>query len=459
MYPDSTLLGPSKSGPVYRATHPGTLQAVLVKLLPWDGAAPSALNTETVEQLAPQLTQLMGFNIASLLGIEKWDTGLGVVSEFFAGPTVSQHPEKGTISAKAVLDIANQLINALCDGERMRLIHGDIKPSNVIVGTQPDGRPHVKLTDWGLNQARANQPAETLLFTAPERLGGMGPSLRGDLFSLGHVLFFLLTGMTLVKGRNAQEIATGWETAAPEHLKKIRKDLPPKFVKFLLTLLEQNPEKRPANPSAARSLIAELSPPPLPMAQTQSPPRAAAGAAPRQPTRPLSAPTVVVQAPLRPLGSNPAPATTANVPATTPVPVVAMRPPPEIAAKLNLPMEPIPIPIAPAGPPPGSYTQPFVTGATAAVPSGVRTQPIAQHQATPAPSRHGQLSQSRAMNVQPVKSRGPLFLILTLVVLASMGVTGYFVWKNKTDANAKEQPTEVKTESNEDLKAKIRGGK
>lgn len=459
MYPDSTLLGPSKSGPVYRATHPATQQAVLVKLLPWDGAAPSALNPETVEQLAPQLSQLGGFNIASLIGIEKWDTGLGVVSEYFAGPTISQHPEKGKISAKAALDIANQLINGLCDGERLRLIHGDIKPSNVIIGMQPDGRPHAKLTDWGLNQARTNHPVESLLFTAPERLGGMAPTLRGDLFSVGHVLFFLLTGMTLVKGRNAQEIAAAWEAAAPEHLKKIRKDLPPKFVKFLLTLLETNPEKRPVNPSAARGLMAELSPPPLPMAQAQAPARAASGPTPRQPTRPISAaPTVAVQAPMRPPGSAPAPAASV-VPATTPVPVVAMRPPPEIAAKLNLPVEPIPILVAPAAPPPGSYTQPFVTGTSAAVPAGVRTQPIALHQASPTASSQGQLSQSRAMNVQPVKSRGPLYLILSIVALASMGVTGYFIWKNKANANSKEQPVEVKTESIDDLKAKIRGGK
>ena len=458
MYPDSTLLGPSKSGPVYRASHPATQQAVLVKLIPWDGSAPSALKPELVEQLTPQLSQVSGFNIASLIGIEKWDTGLGVVSEYFPGPTISQHPEKGKIPPKAALDIANQLINALCDGERLRLIHGDIKPSNVLIGTQPDGRPHVKLTDWGLNQARTNHPAETLLFTAPERLGGMAPTLRGDLFSLGHVLFFLLTGMTLVKGRNAQEIAAAWESAAPEHLKKIRKDLPPKFVKFLLTLLEINPEKRPVNPSAARSLIAELSPPPLPMSQSQAPPRAAASAAPRQPTQPIStvAPAVNVQAPMRPPGRTPVPAASV-VPATTPVPVVAMRPPPELAAKLNLPIEPIPLPVVPAAPPPGSYTQPFVTGTTNAVPTGVRTQPIGQHQATA--SRQGQLSQSRAMNVQPVKSRGPLYLVLTIVALASMGVSGYFIWKNKTKASDQDQPAEVKTESIEDLKAKIRGGK
>ena len=160
---------------------------------------------------------------------------------------------------------------------------------------------------------------------------------------------------------------------------------------------------------------------------------------------------------MRPPGSAPAPA--ASVPATTPVPVVAMRPPPEIAAKLNLPVEPIPIPVAPAAPPPGSSTQPFVTGTSAAVPTGVRTQPIAVHQATPTATRKGQLSQSRAMNVQPVKSRGPLYLIFSILALASMGVTGYFLWKNKANANSKDQPAEVKTESIEDLKAKIRGGK
>jgi serine/threonine protein kinase len=59
-----------------------------------------------------------------------------------------QHPEKGKIKGATALDIFNQIINALADGERARLFHGDLKPSNVLVSSMADGRPHVKITDF-----------------------------------------------------------------------------------------------------------------------------------------------------------------------------------------------------------------------------------------------------------------------------------------------------------------------
>lgn len=452
MYPNSTLLGPSKSGSVYRSTHPQSGQPVLVKLMPWDASAPAALDTEIVTRLAPQLSQINGYHIARLIGLEQWDTGLGVVSEFCNGPTLSQHPQKGTIAPKEALDIANQLLQALCDGERLRLIHGDIKPSNVIVGMLADGRPLVKLTDWGLNQARATPPMESILFSAPERLDGSPATLRGDLFSLGHVLFFLLTGMTLVKGRTVAEISAAWDTAAPDHLKKIRKDLPPKFIKFLLTLLEKKTDKRPANPSAARTLLAELSPPALPKPPLAPRSTVASTAAPSRPIAAATS-TVAVQGPMQPPGT--------TQPSTSSVPVVAMRPPPEIAAQLNLP----PMPLAPVYAAPaqvmnsGSYTQPFVTGTPQAVPVGVRTQPIPQHHGTATPRQQSQrANQHRGQPVPEAKSRAPIYLVLTIVVLISAGVTGFLIWKNLDKSNQKESPSTTPAESTDDLKARIRGG-
>ncbi len=479
MYPDKTLLGQGKCGPVYRAAHPQTGQPILLKILPDDGAAAAPLDQALVQQMAPQWMQVGGFNIARLLAVEPLEDGLGLVSEYVAAPTVSTYPNKGKVPAAEALDIANQLINALVSGEKVRQIHGDVKPSNVLIGTQADGRPHVRLTDWGLNQARGTHPMETYLFTAPERLDGSAPTLRGDLFSAGSVLFFLLTGMTLVMGRTPQEIFQAWKTAAPDHLKKIRKDLPAKLVKFVLTLLELKPDKRPLNPSAAMKLLAELNPPALP--QPAAPTRAVGNPAtrpitaggrpvmPNRPTNPGARPTpaaapinsVPVQAPMQPPSSIQSPGI-ARPPASVAedvVPIVAMRPPPEIAAQLHLPVSALPVEIVA---PTGSHTQPFVTGnaQAQAIPVGTRTQPMQSHgqQATatqvPMPVSMGQRRPRQA----PAPPKSPLVPILTILVLLSMIGTGVYIFLNKDKlfkAEAKqEESTEIKSAS--DLMNKIK---
>ena len=542
MYSDRTLLGQSKSGSVYRSVHPTTGQPVLLKILPWDGSAPSPVDASAMLQFAPQFMQVGqagGFNIARLLDVQQLDEGLALASEYFQAPTISQYPNKGKIGGKEALDVANQLVSALVEGERLRLIHGDIKPSNVLIGAMADGRPHVKLTDWGLNQARPEHPVETLLFTAPERLDGSGPTLRADLFSVGSVLFFLCTGMTLVKGRNQSEIAAAWKTASPDHLKKIRKDLPAKLVKFILSLLEMKPEKRPANPSAALAMLAEMSPPALPQPAKPAPAagrpapgpgNARPGAAPApvagRPGAPVGArppgarPGVPVAAPLAPPVATPAPVPvavpvvavqgpmrppttavpvgTGRVPATAnpdtgTVQVVAMRPPPEIAAKLNLPAyQPEPMqevmpappvvayPQTPAYQPPayqpqvaqpvpiaypvamaGSHTQPFVTGGNQAIPAGVRTQPMANNQVVGHAQRSAVAGQQRHPGMQqpPAKSKGPLFLVLTLLVLISMGLSSFFIWKNWDKLTKKEETNKEEVLTTSELAAKLRAAK
>lgn len=412
-YDNLTKIGMSKVGPAFRADDKMTGQPVVLKVVSTEGAS-HPLDPSRVAQLAGPLMGVGGFNIARLVELTQIPEGMAVVSEFVAGPSVAAAPDKGKIKGAGALDVANQLINALCDGERLRIPHGDIKPSNVLLATQPDGRPHVKVTDWGLAAARSEPTPESLLFTAPERLEGGPASVRADLFSAGAVLFFYFTGMSLVSGRGVAEISAAWKKASPEHLKKIRKDLPAKLVKLVISLLETKPEKRPSSAAAVAKDLASMNPPSLPQpvapqpapSQARGPatagpvrPGAPTGGRPTQPGRPVrpgapgvrpgvmipgrtvpasvppaaqmpvAGPPVVPLAPqVVPLPEHSAdvaaidpsqlivvePATAApppvEIPAVPdgPVTVVPMRPPPEIAAKMNLPTVPAqPVPVAP----------------------------------------------------------------------------------------------------------------
>jgi hypothetical protein len=142
------------------------------------------------------------------------------------------------------------------------------------------------------------------------------------------------------------------------------------------------------------------------------------------------------------------------------VPIVAMRPPPEIAAQLNLPVSALPVEIA--YPPAGSHTQPFVTGSPQAIPAGTRTQPMqvsAQHathvSSLPVSGRSG-AGQRRPQ--PPAPSKSPLVPILTILVLLSMIGTGVYIFLNKDklfkSETKQEESTEIKSAS--DLMNKIK---
>src|SRR6185436_9703877 len=102
----------------------------------------------------------------------------------------AEFPQQRKLDATQALDVAAQLISSLRSGERQRMPHGDLKPSQIIFVDMPDGRPFTFVLDWALALFRANLPEDSLPFLAPERLAGGPPSHCADLFSAGAVLFY-----------------------------------------------------------------------------------------------------------------------------------------------------------------------------------------------------------------------------------------------------------------------------
>ncbi|MBP7948811.1 MAG: protein kinase [Verrucomicrobiales bacterium] len=482
-YTDRTQLGVSKSGPVFKAADTQTGQAVIIKQLPSNGQAAHPCDAQTLLQLAPQLAALRGFNIASTLEITPVPDGMEVVSEFIEGAGGLQHPEKGKMPTRMAVDILNQLVHAIAEGERMGLLHGDLKPSNLRFGTMADGRVHVKVTDWALAQTRSSQPQETLIFLAPERLDGSGPTVRSELFTAGATIYYLLTGFTLVNGKSAAEIQAAWGRAKPEALKKIRKDLHSKLVKLVISLLELRPEKRPGSTAEVMRALAELNPPPLPQpaAPARQPGTATQPMRPggrvTQPMRPAAAATqpirstmpaaqpVPVSVPIVPL-QPPASVLVEAQPPTSSVPVVAMRPPPQIAAQLNLPEPAHADPLAFPPPPPGPESAP---PAWQQMP--VYQQPIPQQAGfaqggypQPGYGRPPQMGGGRPGVRMPPgmmlrqKPKSSLPLVIAILSVLTLGAGGYFLfqlWSAKK-AEARAEAKSGQPLSTSDLQAKLR---
>jgi eukaryotic-like serine/threonine-protein kinase len=129
------------------------------------------------------------------------------VMEYLPGLSLEEIVNRnGPMPPERAVHLIRQVCGALREAHRMGLIHRDIKPSNVVV--LPDGSPHdqVKLVDFGLVQTLTAEPdadakitrdgliVGTPEYMSPEQAQGLGLDERSDLFSLGSVLFFLLTG-------------------------------------------------------------------------------------------------------------------------------------------------------------------------------------------------------------------------------------------------------------------------
>jgi TolB-like protein/cytochrome c-type biogenesis protein CcmH/NrfG len=176
--------------------------------------------------------------------------------EYVAGPTLDRLARADDLDLDAVLDIVTQIGEALAAAHAQGFVHRDVKPTNVVV---TEGR-RVKLLDFGLaapvlardieatrTRGKASDPAlvGTLAYMAPEQALGHETDGRADLFSLGVILYELVSGRAPFPGRNAVEVLDRLLHADPPPLSS-RFDDPraASLQPVVRRMLARNPERR-----------------------------------------------------------------------------------------------------------------------------------------------------------------------------------------------------------------------
>jgi len=253
------------------------------------------------QQEAQILARLHHPNVISV-----FDTGVDggdrfIVMELVEGPTLRELLDtEGRLAPERAAEIASRLASALAFAHGKAVIHRDVKPSNVLL--PPDGG--VKLADMGI--ARLLSPEAltatlsvrgTALYISPEQVRGDRVDHRADLYSLGCVLFEMLTGRTPFAGDLAALSFAHTQTPAPR-VRSIDPTVPAAMDELVAAMLEKDPAQRPpTGEEVERSLAAASTPDAVaPTASTErlqpppSPtPRPPAGGRrrPRPKTRPL----------------------------------------------------------------------------------------------------------------------------------------------------------------------------
>jgi serine/threonine protein kinase/predicted ATPase len=206
-------------------------------------------------------------NVASVFHLGKKGGNYFYAMEFVNGETLEHLIKRsGPIELKLALEIATQVAAGLAAVQKQKLVHRDIKPSNIMVTLEEGGAVTAKIIDLGLAQV-ANEPgsssaisihggfAGTPEFASPEQFAGFGIDIRSDLYSLGVVLWNMLTGRVLFTGSPSELMYQHQHTPTPiEQLEGI-----PRPVTVLLeVLLDKDPARRFQSPTEFLRMISTI---------------------------------------------------------------------------------------------------------------------------------------------------------------------------------------------------------
>jgi beta-lactam-binding protein with PASTA domain/predicted Ser/Thr protein kinase len=186
-------------------------------------------------------------NIVSIYDRGEAEDTYYIAMEYLDGKTLKELiVGRGKAPVNVAIEYARQILSALRFAHRHGIVHRDIKPHNVLV----DGEGRVKVTDFGIARAGTSQMTETgsivgtAQYLSPEQARGGEVDQRSDLYSLGVVLYELLTGKTPFEGDTPVEIAMKHLSNAPKPPSKLRPDIPEELDLVVLRALAKNPEDR-----------------------------------------------------------------------------------------------------------------------------------------------------------------------------------------------------------------------
>jgi eukaryotic-like serine/threonine-protein kinase len=186
-------------------------------------------------------------NIVSIFDRGRAEGTYYIAMEFLEGRTLKELLiRNGPTPIPIAIDYARQILSALSFAHRNGIIHRDIKPHNIVVGS--DGR--LKVTDFGIARSGASQMTEagsivgTAQYLSPEQARGARVDPRSDIYSLGIVLYEMLTGHVPFTGDTAVEIAMKHLSEVPEPPSKLRPDVPHDLDAVVMRALAKDPEQR-----------------------------------------------------------------------------------------------------------------------------------------------------------------------------------------------------------------------
>jgi len=251
-------VGQGAMGTVYRARDPLIERTVAIKTVPITKLRQEGADTESrFLREAQSAGRLSHPNIVTIYDVGEADGLAYIAMEYLHGATLRDLMNKGPMPLDLALDTATQMAEALAFAHEHGVIHRDIKPANVVVTGQ---RGRIKLTDFGIahlansDHTHAGQMLGSPRYMSPEQAMGREVDGHSDIFSLGAVLYEMLTGHYAFDGDSLPSIVYRVVNEAPVAASALRPQLPAELASLLARMLDKNPQVRPD----ARALVNAL---------------------------------------------------------------------------------------------------------------------------------------------------------------------------------------------------------
>jgi serine/threonine protein kinase len=268
-YRITSKLGAGGMGEVFLAEDTRLERKAAIKFLPAEVAADPERRQRFLKE-ARAASALNHPNVCIVYDVGETEDGLPYIAmEYIEGGSLDAVLKKRPLEIRQIVDIAVQVADALDAAHTCRIVHRDIKPANISISE----RGQVKVLDFGLakrlaaeshdplgatadmHQTQAGAILGTPRYMSPEQALGKPIDHRSDLFSLGVVLYQLVTGQLPFGGPNFAEILNNIAHSQPTAIARLNYDVPPELERITLKCLQKSPERRF---QSARELMVDL---------------------------------------------------------------------------------------------------------------------------------------------------------------------------------------------------------
>ncbi|SRR5579885_161974 len=251
------VVGQGGAGIVFKARHPIMEKLVAVKMLLTDQADREGNERFQIE--AKAASRLDHGNIVAVHDFGVTERGQQyMVMEYIDGKNLSDMIDNlGPPPLATGLDICLQICDGLSHAHEMRILHRDMKTANIMLKKYPDRPPVAKILDFGLAKLQGPDPGKPAAssigrifgsppYMSPEQVRGEAVDQRSDIYSLGCVVYEVLSGFPPHMGENAQQIMTRHIEEDVSPMRELRPDLnlPEELDEAVLKALARKPEGR-----------------------------------------------------------------------------------------------------------------------------------------------------------------------------------------------------------------------
>jgi eukaryotic-like serine/threonine-protein kinase len=242
------VIGAGANSRVARAFDPLIARIVAIKLFPTELAHGEARYRFVQE--ARVVGQISHPAVIALhdMGVDETSQTPYLVMEFIQGQSLERLLEKGSIPCMKACAWAAELATALAVAHRKGVIHGDVKPANILI-TEDD---RVKLTDFGMARLASRDTKDTPLlgspaYWCPEQIVGKPQDARSDVFSLGVVMYEMVTGHRPFDADSLQGICSRILSSTPLPPSHANPSVPVAFNELIASCLAKDPSQRCAS--------------------------------------------------------------------------------------------------------------------------------------------------------------------------------------------------------------------